>query len=204
MGRAASSASAVSGAVGACVCGGGGGGRCGSWHCRPSPHWAAGRRVPPRLPTPLTPPPTSLARPAGTNVGGGTFWGLGKLLTGLDDFDDILAMSAGGDNSRVSPGWVGGGRVGGVRGVGGRGGGGAASRQVCLQRPSLPTLTATLCPQVDMLVGDIYGGRDYTGIGLSGARGGGRGAGGGGGCALCVARPPPRNTAMQTHSLTCA
>lgn len=28
-----------------------------------------------------------------------------------------------------------------------------------------PTLTSS--PQVDMLVGDIYGGRDYTGIGLS-------------------------------------
>ncbi|EFN57701.1 hypothetical protein CHLNCDRAFT_34679 [Chlorella variabilis] len=59
-------------------------------------------------------------RVSGTNIGGGTFWGLCKLLTGMDNFDDILSLSSQGDNSNV-----------------------------------------------DMLVGDIYGGRDYTGIGLS-------------------------------------
>ncbi|KAI7844383.1 hypothetical protein COHA_002181 [Chlorella ohadii] len=59
-------------------------------------------------------------RVSGTNIGGGTFWGLCKLLTGMDNFDDILSLSSLGDNSNV-----------------------------------------------DMLVGDIYGGRDYTGIGLS-------------------------------------
>lgn len=59
-------------------------------------------------------------RVSGTNIGGGTFWGLCKLLTGMDNFDDILTLSSQGDNSNV-----------------------------------------------DMLVGDIYGGRDYTGIGLS-------------------------------------
>jgi pantothenate kinase len=41
---------------------------------------------------------------AGTNIGGGTFWGLCKLLTGMDSFDDILALSSQGDNSNVSPG----------------------------------------------------------------------------------------------------
>ena len=39
---------------------------------------------------------------AGTNIGGGTFWGLCKLLTGMDSFDDILALSSQGDNSNVS------------------------------------------------------------------------------------------------------
>ena len=38
---------------------------------------------------------------AGTNIGGGTFWGLCRLLTGLKDFDEILALSSGGDNSKV-------------------------------------------------------------------------------------------------------
>lgn len=38
---------------------------------------------------------------AGTNIGGGTFWGLCKLLTGMDNFDDILSLSSQGDNSNV-------------------------------------------------------------------------------------------------------
>lgn len=59
-------------------------------------------------------------RVGGTNIGGGTFWGLCRLLTGLKDFDEMLACSAEGDNSKV-----------------------------------------------DMLVGDIYGGRDYAKVGLS-------------------------------------
>lgn len=59
-------------------------------------------------------------RVSGTNIGGGTFWGLGRLLTGKTSFDEILELSSKGDNS-----------------------------------------------QVDMLVGDIYGGRDYSSIGLS-------------------------------------
>ena len=40
-------------------------------------------------------------RVGGTNIGGGTFWGLCRLLTGLKDFDQMLACSAGGDNSKV-------------------------------------------------------------------------------------------------------
>lgn len=59
-------------------------------------------------------------RVSGTNVGGGTFWGLGRLLTKCKSFDELLELSHRGNN-----------RV------------------------------------IDMLVGDIYGGMDYTKIGLS-------------------------------------
>ncbi|KAF3329022.1 pantothenate kinase 2-like isoform X1 [Carex littledalei] len=59
-------------------------------------------------------------RVSGTNVGGGTYWGLGRLLTKCNSFDELLELSQKGDNS-----------------------------------------------QLDMLVGDIYGGLDYTKIGLS-------------------------------------
>ena len=40
-------------------------------------------------------------RVSGTNIGGGTFWGLCRLLTGLTNFDEILALSSQGDNSAV-------------------------------------------------------------------------------------------------------
>ncbi|PWA90063.1 pantothenate kinase 1 [Artemisia annua] len=59
-------------------------------------------------------------RVSGTSVGGGTFWGLGKLLTKCKSFDALLEMSHQGNN-----------RV------------------------------------IDMLVGDIYGGMDYSKIGLT-------------------------------------
>ncbi|KAH0901038.1 hypothetical protein HID58_040541 [Brassica napus] len=59
-------------------------------------------------------------RVSGTNVGGGTYWGLGKLLTKCKSFDELLELSQKGDNSTI-----------------------------------------------DMLVGDIYGGMDYSKIGLS-------------------------------------
>lgn len=59
-------------------------------------------------------------RVSGTNVGGGTYWGLGKLLTKCKSFDDLLELSQRGDNRTI-----------------------------------------------DMLVGDIYGGMDYSKIGLS-------------------------------------
>ncbi|KAJ4752782.1 hypothetical protein LUZ62_045483 [Rhynchospora pubera] len=59
-------------------------------------------------------------RVSGTNVGGGTYWGLGRLLTKCKSFDELLELSQKGDNS-----------------------------------------------QLDMLVGDIYGGLDYSKIGLS-------------------------------------
>lgn len=59
-------------------------------------------------------------RVSGTSVGGGTFWGLGKLLTQCKSFDELLEMSHGGNNKAV-----------------------------------------------DMLVGDIYGGTDYSKIGLT-------------------------------------
>ncbi|KAL2519536.1 Pantothenate kinase 2 [Abeliophyllum distichum] len=59
-------------------------------------------------------------RVSGTSVGGGTFLGLGKLLTKCKSFDDLLELSHQGNN-----------RV------------------------------------IDMLVGDIYGGMDYSKIGLT-------------------------------------
>lgn len=40
-------------------------------------------------------------RVSGSSLGGGTFWGLCRLLTGANDFDEILELSAKGDNSRV-------------------------------------------------------------------------------------------------------
>ncbi|CAI9283855.1 unnamed protein product [Lactuca saligna] len=58
----------------------------------------------------------------GTNVGGGTYWGLGKLLTKCNSFDELLELSQRGDSRSI-----------------------------------------------DMLVGDIYGGLDYSKIGLSAA-----------------------------------
>ena len=59
-------------------------------------------------------------RVSGTNLGGGTFWGLCRLLTGVRNFDEMLELSSQGDSASV-----------------------------------------------DMLVGDIYGGRDYEELGLS-------------------------------------
>ncbi|KAI3761367.1 hypothetical protein L1987_51781 [Smallanthus sonchifolius] len=59
-------------------------------------------------------------RVSGTNVGGGTYWGLGRLLTKCKSFDELLELSKMGDNSAI-----------------------------------------------DMLVGDIYGGLDYSKIGLT-------------------------------------
>ncbi|XVE54965.1 hypothetical protein DITRI_Ditri03aG0123400 [Diplodiscus trichospermus] len=59
-------------------------------------------------------------RVSGTNVGGGTYWGLGRLLTKYNSFDELLESSQRGDSRTI-----------------------------------------------DMLVGDIYGGMDYSKIGLS-------------------------------------
>ncbi|GAB4845691.1 Pantothenate kinase 2, mitochondrial [Ancistrocladus abbreviatus] len=56
-------------------------------------------------------------RVSGTNVGGGTYWGLGKLLTKCKSFDELLELSQRGNNRTI-----------------------------------------------DMLVGDIYGGMDYSKI----------------------------------------
>ena len=38
---------------------------------------------------------------AGTATGGGTFWGLGKLLTGARDFDELLSLAEQGDHRKV-------------------------------------------------------------------------------------------------------
>jgi pantothenate kinase len=64
--------------------------------------------------------PGRFERVSGTNLGGGTFWGLCRLLTRVRSFDEMLALSSTGNSANV-----------------------------------------------DMLVGDIYGGRDYENIGLS-------------------------------------
>lgn len=59
-------------------------------------------------------------RVSGSSLGGGTFWGLCTLLTGVEGFDELLELGVQGNSSNV-----------------------------------------------DMLVGDIYGGRDLPEIGLS-------------------------------------
>lgn len=64
--------------------------------------------------------PDAFERVSGTNLGGGTFWGLCRLLTRVRSFDEMLELSRTGNSANV-----------------------------------------------DMLVGDIYGGRDYETIGLS-------------------------------------
>lgn len=104
-------------------------------------------------------------RVSGSSVGGGTFWGLCRLLTGRSDFDEILQLSMQGNNANVR---------GIIRG---------AARwlhhsvhdhqYLCFghtqHRAFFPVFppSSPLQAQVDMLVGDIYGGRDYSSIGLS-------------------------------------
>ena len=41
-------------------------------------------------------------RVSGSSLGGGTFWGLCRLLTGCQNFDEMLELSARGDNAKVS------------------------------------------------------------------------------------------------------
>jgi type II pantothenate kinase len=45
------------------------------------------------------------SRVSGSSVGGGTFWGLCRLLTGLRDFDEMLQLSMQGNNANVSGVW---------------------------------------------------------------------------------------------------
>lgn len=40
-------------------------------------------------------------RVSGSSLGGGTFWGLCRLLTGIIDFEEMLKLSVKGDNSKV-------------------------------------------------------------------------------------------------------
>lgn len=40
-------------------------------------------------------------RVSGSSLGGGTFWGLCRLLTGAKSFDEMLELSARGDNKSV-------------------------------------------------------------------------------------------------------
>ncbi|KAF6165295.1 hypothetical protein GIB67_042711 [Kingdonia uniflora] len=44
---------------------------------------------------------TKFKRVSGTSLGGGTYWGLGKLLTGCNSFDELLELSQQGDNKAV-------------------------------------------------------------------------------------------------------
>ena len=41
-------------------------------------------------------------RVSGSSLGGGTFWGLCRLLTRTKNFDEMLELSMRGDNSKVS------------------------------------------------------------------------------------------------------
>ncbi|KAL0481588.1 type II pantothenate kinase [Acrasis kona] len=40
-------------------------------------------------------------RVSGSSMGGGTFWGLSKLLTGISSFEEVLELSSQGDNKQV-------------------------------------------------------------------------------------------------------
>ncbi len=42
-------------------------------------------------------------RVSGSTLGGGTFWGLCRLLTRVRAFDEMLELSAQGDNAKVGP-----------------------------------------------------------------------------------------------------
>ena len=44
---------------------------------------------------------TAFERVSGTSLGGGTFWGLCRLLTGARSFDEMLELSMKGDNAKV-------------------------------------------------------------------------------------------------------
>ena len=44
----------------------------------------------------------SSQRVSGSSLGGGTFWGLCRLLTRVRAFDEMLELSMRGDNSKVS------------------------------------------------------------------------------------------------------
>jgi len=44
---------------------------------------------------------TSYSRVSGTSMGGGTFWGLGSLLTGVSEFDDLIKLAAAGNHKNV-------------------------------------------------------------------------------------------------------
>lgn len=45
--------------------------------------------------------PQKFERVSGSTIGGGTYWGLIRLLTDVEDFDDVLKLAARGDPSKV-------------------------------------------------------------------------------------------------------
>lgn len=45
---------------------------------------------------------TSYTRVGGTSMGGGTFWGLGALLTGCKTFDELIQLASSGNHKNVS------------------------------------------------------------------------------------------------------
>ncbi|GIQ79963.1 type II pantothenate kinase [Kipferlia bialata] len=45
--------------------------------------------------------PYTFERVDGSTIGGGTFWGLGRVLTGISDFDTILRLAKEGNSGRV-------------------------------------------------------------------------------------------------------
>ncbi len=117
----------------------------------------------------------SYERVSGSSIGGGTFWGLCRLLTGRTNFDEMLELSMRGDNAAVRraqvlcapqpvPSALS------LRAVGREVRialyPAVVARRALLGRRGVRTARCVL-GQVDMLVGDIYGGRDYSSIGLS-------------------------------------
>jgi len=50
--------------------------------------------------------PTSYERVSGSSIGGGTFWGLAKMLTDIKDFDVVQKMSEKGLLTKMNQNWL--------------------------------------------------------------------------------------------------
>ncbi|CAN0198430.1 unnamed protein product, partial [Hapterophycus canaliculatus] len=45
--------------------------------------------------------PSTFKRVSGSSIGGGTYWGLCRLLTGASSYDETLDMASRGDSDKV-------------------------------------------------------------------------------------------------------